>query len=113
MEALTSPRIRKPSTTMFDLKTNLVKLLGFAIAVVMIWWVIVYGVGEPFVASEFQGWTPQQVREHCGDPRQTWVDGDGNQVWHYKNGTLPIGASSDIVFEDGVVVTVRGHTPNK
>jgi|694.fasta_scaffold56848_3 hypothetical protein len=100
-------------TTMFDLKQNLLKLLGFTTAAFMVWWLIVYGIGEPFGSSEFQGWTPDQVRNRCGDPIQTWVDVDGNQVWNYKNGLLPMGASSDIVFADGVVVAIRGHTPNK
>ena len=98
---------------MFDQKQNFIKLTGFTLTVVAIWWVIVYGIGEPYKSSEFRGLSERQVRDRCGDPVFDSVDFDGNQVWHYKNGILPIGASSDVVFENGVVVTIRGHTPNK
>ena len=98
---------------MLDLKQNVKALVSFASAILLIWWILAYGIGEPLETAELKGLSLEQVRERYGEPVSTWKDSDGNHVWHYRNGVLPMGAASNVVFEEGAVATVQGHTPNK
>ena len=95
-----------------DWKQNLNSLFGFGFAVLIVWWVIVYGIGEPFDSRKLIGLTEEQVRMQFGAPSLTWKSPEGTN-WHYKNGVLPWCASSDVIINSGLVVDVRGHTPNK
>lgn len=56
---------------MFDLKKNAVKLAEVLAALLILWFMVEFGIGEPFHEDELLGMTQQQVRARYGEPDLT------------------------------------------
>lgn len=85
-----------------------------AVVTVIIGILLVFGIGEPLEPQELMGLTQQQVRDKYGEPAQTWKrNQNGNDVWLYYQSGLIANAATDVEFQNGVVVKITGHSPNK
>lgn len=99
---------------MFDLKRNAVKLAELLAALLIIWFMVEFGIGEPFHEDELLGMTQQQVRARYGEPDLTNKPPPerGDLEWVYYTG-LVLRAISYVGFDDGEVVYVDASSPAK